>query len=102
MRSLLLTIDHLHAMLPQEMHQIGQGYLGCIADAGKHRFTVKHLADAHAISATDQFAIEPDFCRVRKAGAMQAAIAIDDIHGNPGAGTIAAWSCTGAHDVAKG
>jgi hypothetical protein len=99
---LLLAVEHAHALAAQEGDQVGQRHLGGVRDAREHRFAVEHAADADAIGAADQFAVQPDFRRVRIAHAGAAAIAGDDVFRDPGAGAVLARRGAGAHHGFEG
>ena len=60
-RRFLLAVYHFHSLLAQVLYEVQKCHFGSIANAGKHRFAVKHLAKADAISSTDQLPIEPSF-----------------------------------------
>jgi len=59
MTRLLLAIDDFDAIIAQEVHEIGQSDLGCIAYLGEHGFPVKHLTNADAIGASDELPLQP-------------------------------------------
>src|SRR5690606_14917062 len=60
MRGLLLAVYHRNAAALQEANQVRQRNLRRVADAGEHRFAVEHPADADAVGAADQLAVEPN------------------------------------------
>jgi hypothetical protein len=72
----LLAVDQADAVGAAERHQRGQGDLGRVGAVREHRLAEEHAADAHAVQAADQFAVDPGLHAVHRPARCQARVGV--------------------------
>src|SRR3569832_2587111 len=101
MRRCDLAVYQSIARLFQLRHLVHEGDLGCVAAACEHGFAEILLADRDAVEAADHLAVMPALCGVRITQAVQHALGLVLLLGEPGAETVAARLGALRDDVAK-